>query len=237
MANPTAKRDDAAPTGDVRRARTGRRPGDSRTREDIADAARELFAKRGYAGTTIRAIAARAQVDGALVHHFYTDKAGVFAAAVADIVPLSRSVAQVVHQADDNLPTELLRLYLDMWESEAGDAVKAIYRSSLADPTASGLLRDTSSDKLNATLAQAIDAPDADLRAAVVGAILFGIAASRHLLGLTPLEAAKLDSVIAIATPALAAVIAPGKTDGKSAAKAKPQGRPIRKTRTSLPRR
>ncbi len=212
MVNQSADREEAAATKTVRRTRTGRRPGDSRTREDIAVAARELFAERGYAGTTIRAIAARARVDGALIHHFYTDKAGVFAAAVSDIVPLSNGVADVVAEAGDDLPEELLRLYLDLWESDSGDAVKAIYRSSLADPTASGLLRETSSDKLNATLAQAIDDPEADLRAAIVGAMMFGLAASRHMLALRPLATAKLDSVIDIMAPALAAIITPPKT-------------------------
>lgn len=51
-------------------ARTGRRPGQTETREAILAAARDLFGRNGYEGATIRAIAAEAGVNPALVHHF-----------------------------------------------------------------------------------------------------------------------------------------------------------------------
>ena len=63
-------------------ARTGRRAGDSGTREAILDAARAQFAEYGYDGATIRGIAAVAAVDPALVHHFYGSKERLFAAAM-----------------------------------------------------------------------------------------------------------------------------------------------------------
>ena len=65
-----------------RPGRTGRRGGDSGTREAILDAARKRFAAHGYAGATIRRIAADAGVDPALVHHFFGTKERLFAAAV-----------------------------------------------------------------------------------------------------------------------------------------------------------
>ncbi|MGH3412395.1 MAG: TetR/AcrR family transcriptional regulator, partial [Marmoricola sp.] len=43
--------------------RRGRRPGSPDTRADILAAARELFAAGGYAGTSVRSVAARAGVD------------------------------------------------------------------------------------------------------------------------------------------------------------------------------
>ena len=64
------------------RGRTGRRGGDSGTREAILDAARKRFAAHGYDGATIRRIAADAGVDPALVHHFFGTKERLFAAAV-----------------------------------------------------------------------------------------------------------------------------------------------------------
>src|SRR5436309_1453926 len=47
----------------------------SSSREDILRAARKLFAERGYQGATVRAIAAEAGVDAALVVHFFGTKA------------------------------------------------------------------------------------------------------------------------------------------------------------------
>ena len=68
------------PAQDARR--TGRRTGDSGTREAILGAARKQFGDHGYAGATIRAIAADAGVDPALVHHFFGTKERLFAAAM-----------------------------------------------------------------------------------------------------------------------------------------------------------
>jgi hypothetical protein len=58
--------------------RRGRRPGAPDTRAAILAAARELFAANGFSGTTIRAIAAAAGVDAALVHHYFGAKDDLF---------------------------------------------------------------------------------------------------------------------------------------------------------------
>ncbi len=65
-----------------RPAHTGRRPGESGARDDILAAARTEFAEDGYDGATIRGIAARADVDPALVHHYFGAKEQLFEAAV-----------------------------------------------------------------------------------------------------------------------------------------------------------
>ena len=54
--------------------RRGPRGGSSDTRAGIRLAARAEFAERGYAGATIRSIAARAEVDPALIHHYFGTK-------------------------------------------------------------------------------------------------------------------------------------------------------------------
>ena len=51
-------------------------------RPAILAAARELFAAHGFAGTTIRAVAAQARVDPALVHHYFGTKDDLFLAAL-----------------------------------------------------------------------------------------------------------------------------------------------------------
>src|SRR4051794_41937263 len=67
----------------ARTRRTGRRPGASDTREQIAVAARALFAELGYERATFRAIAAAAGVDPALVVHFYGSKDELFRQVMA----------------------------------------------------------------------------------------------------------------------------------------------------------
>src|SRR5581483_2365423 len=61
--------------------RTGRRPGIPDTRDAILDAARRGFASRGYDATTVRAIATEAEVDPALVIHYFGTKEALFVAA------------------------------------------------------------------------------------------------------------------------------------------------------------
>ena len=58
--------------------RPGRPTGGTRTREQIAAAARRQFAELGYERTTIRGVAKEAGVDPALVHHFFGSKQRLF---------------------------------------------------------------------------------------------------------------------------------------------------------------
>src|SRR5260370_26177214 len=60
----------------------GRRKGAPDTRGAILAAARSSFAERGMAGTSLRAVAARARVDPALALHFFGSNAGLFDAAL-----------------------------------------------------------------------------------------------------------------------------------------------------------
>lgn len=62
--------------------RRGRWRSGAESRQRILDAARALFRERGYAGTTVRAVAAEAGVDSAMVFYFFGTKQGLFAAAV-----------------------------------------------------------------------------------------------------------------------------------------------------------
>ena len=48
----------------------------------LLDAARAVFAERGYDGATVRAIAERAGVDAAMVNHWFGGKEGLFVAAL-----------------------------------------------------------------------------------------------------------------------------------------------------------
>jgi AcrR family transcriptional regulator len=62
--------------------RPGRRGGDADSRGTIIEAARAEFLESGYSAATIRAIARRAEVDPALIYHFFTDKPTLYAATL-----------------------------------------------------------------------------------------------------------------------------------------------------------
>lgn len=68
----------------------------------LLDAARDLFAQRGYAGTTTRAIAERAGVANSLLHRHFAGKAQLFEEAVFD--PFARYIEQVVLDWEERSP-------------------------------------------------------------------------------------------------------------------------------------
>src|SRR5215472_17491722 len=102
--------------------RAGRRAGDSGTRHAILDAARALFAERGYNAATIRGIAAAAGVDPALVHHYYGTKEKLFAAAMQlPVVPseyIGAALAPAARPDGTGIGEHIVRMALTLWESE-----------------------------------------------------------------------------------------------------------------------
>lgn len=181
--------------------RTGRRTGETTSRHEILLAARELFAELGYDGTTVRAIARRAGVDPALIHHFFVNKDGVFHAAVQSAVPLADLGATLRAGGWDGLAERLLRGYLMLWEDgERGEALAAIYRTALTHEAAQTQL-DEIREELTTDLAAMIDGENAMQRAALISAQLHGLAVDRYILRLPPLATLNLNQLIRLMTP------------------------------------
>ncbi|WP_217166235.1 TetR family transcriptional regulator [Streptomyces sp. AC512_CC834] len=217
------------------RARSGRRPGDSGTREQILESALHLFADRGYARTTIRAIAEDAQVDPALVHHFFDNKEGVFDAAVNSSLSVSSVFDGMVVAAPEtqgdpgdtagsagdpadgpkqgtSAASWLARTYLTFWESEdTRYAMTAIYRAGLADSATADTLRARVEASTKSWAAQSgyKDGPEADTRAALASGHLVGLALMRYVLGIHPLATMEFEEFLAWVVPALELRLSP----------------------------
>ena len=74
--------------------RSGRRPGNQDTRQSILDAARAVFADKGFDKASIRAIATEAKVDPALVHHYFGTKDKLFLASMNTPIESGRAGAE-----------------------------------------------------------------------------------------------------------------------------------------------
>ena len=110
----------------------GRRPGAPDTRAEVLAAARESFAAKGFAGTTIRAVAASAGVDPALVHHYFGSKDDLFVAALALPVDPREVLAPVVALGPDGAGERLLRTFLTVWDDPDMQApLLAVARSAI----------------------------------------------------------------------------------------------------------
>ncbi|HEY7202459.1 MAG TPA: TetR family transcriptional regulator [Candidatus Dormibacteraeota bacterium] len=186
--------------------RRGRPAGSPPNREAILAAAREQFAERGYDNATIRGIAARAGVDPALVHHYYGSKADLFAAALR--MPLNpRDVLLDVLDGDvDTLGERLVRRFLDIWSAEAGgigEAVLGMLRSATTHEAAARMVREFVSREALGRVAEALDVPQARLRAALAGSQLIGLALARYVVRVEPIASADVETLVACYAPTL----------------------------------
>jgi AcrR family transcriptional regulator len=184
--------------------RTGRRPGPSTTREEILIAARESFAKHGYEGTSLRAIAARAGVDPALVRRFYGSKEGLLVAALTVTFEPGERLAEVVGRDLDTLGDQIIDYVLSVWEqAPSRDILIAMIRSACTNERAARLLRDFFAGQILARLAGPLKGKEAQLRASAIGSQIVGLAFYRYVLKVEPLASASPEALRATYGPTI----------------------------------
>ena len=187
-----------------RARRPGRPPGASDTRDRILASARELFARNGIDKTSIRAIAAAAGVDSALVHHYFGTKQQLFTAAInIPVDPMSVLVPlrdTPVEQLGSVLPAVLLPL----WDSEMGSALVATIRSLLAGSDVS-LVRSFLQEIITAEVGPRVDNPPGSgpLRVQFVASQLVGVVLARYIIGLEPFASLPAERVAETIAPTL----------------------------------
>lgn len=180
----------------------GRRPGPTRTREEILAAAQHGFAENGYAQTTIRSIARAANVDPSLVLQFFGSKDNLFNAALRTDSPAS-VLADLAAEGDlTDLGARLTTRYLELWEGpHTGPRMLAVVRAAAASPSASAMVAAFMTDAVMLPLARSLDVDRAELRANLVGAYLFGIATARYVLAVQPLASLPREIVVTFLSP------------------------------------
>lgn len=183
-------------------ARTGRRPGEPDTRTSILAAARRAFAQAGYDGASIRGIASAAGVDPALIHHYFDTKHGLFAAAVQFPVDPSAVLPVLLAPGVDGLGERLVRFFLSLWD-DADDASPfiALIRGAVSHEESAGLLREFITREVLGRVAAAVDQPQPDLRAALVGSQMVGLAMARYVIRIEPLASADAETIVAAIAP------------------------------------
>jgi AcrR family transcriptional regulator len=184
--------------------RSGRRSGESGTREAILEAARRRFADHGYDGATIRGIAADAGVDPALVHHFYGTKEKLFVDAMRFPVVPSELLARVAVTERDHLGETIVRTVLGVWEAEeTREQSLALLRSAVTNEPAATMLRGFVTTAILGTIATISEAEDAEYRASLVASQVVGLGIARFVIRLEPLARASVDDLAAAVGPTL----------------------------------
>jgi AcrR family transcriptional regulator len=181
----------------------GRPRGHPATRAQIADAARELFVRHGYRGTTIRAIAVAAGVDSALISYHFGSKQGLFGEVMR--LHCAQSVALSDALAGDRagLADRLLRAVTDVWDTGAWDSGA----SGGVDPAALRLLPQYLETEMLRQLAEYLGGPDATERATAVVTVIGGLIQMRYLLPLPSAATLSAAQVRRMLGPALRAAL------------------------------
>jgi AcrR family transcriptional regulator len=181
----------------------GRRPlGSPDARRAVLDAARELFAELGFERTTMRAVAARAGVDPALIYHYFGDKDGLLFAALQPPVDEAIVFADLA-DAGDRTGEELVRRLVGLWEDrpEIREQMAAILRTGLSHDRASRLLRDILSSFILVALGDVLASDRRELRVALIGSQIGGLMLARYILKVPGAAAASPDDLVQAVGP------------------------------------
>jgi AcrR family transcriptional regulator len=160
-----------------------------RTKAAILSAARERFAAVGYEAATIRAIAADAGIDPAMVMRYFGSKDRLFAAAAEfdlrfpDLTGIDRT-----HRG-----AALVRHFLELWESD--EALILLLKSSTTNHEAAERMRQIFVAQLEPMVAGLVSA-DAGQRAGLIATQILGLALVRFVLKLPPIAHMSRDQVV-----------------------------------------
>lgn len=184
------------------KARMGRRPGAPETREQLLAAARQEFAAKGFRGATTRAIAEAAEVDIALIAHYFGDKQGLFDAALELPAHVRAAMGRALSGEAEDAGEHLTRTYLGLWEDEATRAqLLAIVRSAMGGGEAM--------DRLRSQLVGAVQgACQGQGERQQIGLLLatshlLGVALARYVAEMAPLAGLSFDKLVELVAPAV----------------------------------
>jgi len=181
----------------VRRKRTGRPAGSISSKGRVLDAARAEFAAHGFNGTTTRAVAKSAGVDSALIHHFFLTKHGLFAVAIQDAFAVPDLLPTVLDGAPERCGERLVRAFVSHWEAaEMHLRVIAVLRSVVSSPAADEAVRGFLGAEVLLPVTKALGRKKPELRAALIGVQLLGLAVQRYLVGSEQVVALRAEQLV-----------------------------------------
>ena len=183
---------------------TGRRQGQSGTREAILAAARRQFAEQGYDRTSVRGIAQEAGVDPALVTHFHKSKQQLFLAVVELPFEPAEVLPPILSGDPDTVGLRLATFVVGVLESPDGRGrILSLVRAATSEPEAARAIRDLLHARILHPVADAIGAGDAEYRAGLVMSQVVGLTLARYIVQIEPLASMEPTVVVAAVAPTL----------------------------------
>jgi len=168
------------------------------TRAAILVAAKERFAADGYERATIRAIAADAGTDPALVVRYYGSKDQLFA-LVADV---DLRIPRFDDLPRSQVGAALVSHFLDRWEED--ESLQALMRTAVNKVDANERLRKVFAQQITPAIGNlADDAKTAQQRAGLVASQLMGLALTQYVLRLPPVARFKREEIVSFIGPTI----------------------------------
>ena len=188
----------------ARVTRSGRRPGESGTREAILAAAASQFADRGYDRASLRAIATDAGVDQKLIAHFFGSKQQLFVAAIG--LPFNPADALQAVLAGDRQETgeRLAALLVELLEQpDLHQRMTGVIRAAASEPDVALMMREFLTREVFGPVAKLLHADDGEFRVNLVGAQIVGLIMARYVAQIEPLASMSPRTVAAAIAPTL----------------------------------
>lgn len=170
----------------------------------IVAAARNEFAENGWAGTTMRAIARSADVDPALIYHYFGSKSALLAAATD---PPQRWLENVVASWSTpraELGEALLRTMLGAWaDEEISPVLRAVVLTAAHEPITREKLRLIVERSLMGVSTLGVDEHDRAIRSGLIASQILGVALMRFVWSVEPVASMSDDELVVAVAPNL----------------------------------
>lgn len=184
----------------------GRRPGNPDTRADILAAAREQFSRNGYTATSVRAIAAAAGVNSALVHHYFGTKDELLLAALDLPVDPREVLMGATLGGVDGAGHRLLTVFFSTWDDPDLQPRLVALARSIVDPS-SHLVTSGYLNVILRPVAESLGVDRRDERITLVGSVMLGLILARYVLKLEPLASTPAQRLIPVYAPQLQRIL------------------------------
>lgn len=172
------------------------------SRDAVLAAAKQRFAQQGYEKTTLRAIAADAGVDPAMVLYLFGSKADLFRESLRLILDPGVLLG-ALEGPPEGVGVRMVTIYLKIWESpETAASIRAMLVAATSNTDAHEAFRTFMRDYVLTAISPVLGGGEqARLRAMLAGSNLVGTALLRYVMEVPPLATLPAEDVVRLIAP------------------------------------
>ena len=168
----------------------------------IVNSARELFAQNGFPGTTLRAVALRAEVDPRLVAYYFGDKPSLLEDCLVPPPGYLDRINAVVHGPMRGRGQAMVANMLEFWENpETANVLRAIILTAVHDNHARERLTAIYRNNMVAAVADGLPNDQRYVRANLAASTMIGLCMTRYIYRLEPVASLPPADVVTLVGP------------------------------------